>query len=84
MSARNTTLHTPRPALLRTLVALPARLARYCLLAVQAVAFWVGALAPLAYLPLFATRTVTDPVAFLGALALNAVALLCGHGYGRS
>lgn len=49
----------------------------------QFVAFWLAALLPLAYLPLFATKTVTDPYVFVGALALNAVAVVFGHAHNQ-
>jgi hypothetical protein len=83
MSTRNPT-PTAATELSETLRTAPGRLVGYCLSVVRAIAFWIGALSPLAYLPLFLTRTVTDPVAFVAALAVNAVCLVCGHTHGRA
>ena len=50
---------------------------------VRLVAFWLAAVLPLAYLPLVAVDLVGQyAVAFAGLLALHAVTLLVGHGYG--
>ena len=50
---------------------------------VQFVAFWLAALLPLAYVPLFATESLADPVTFAGILAVNVVAVVCGHSYNQ-
>jgi len=66
----------PRPAL-QTLVDLAVRPVRF-------VAFWVATLLPFTYFPLLATGVVTTHrVAFAGAVCLNAVAFVVGHGYKR-
>jgi len=80
MSVRSTSLaRTATESLpaLRTLAELAARPVRF-------VAFWVATLLPLTYVPLLATGAVTTHrVAFAGAICLNAVAFVVGHGYNR-
>jgi len=51
---------------------------------VQAVAFWLAILLPLAYLPALAAgfESVSMPV-FAALLVANAVSLVAGHGYNR-
>lgn len=50
---------------------------------VRIVAFWLAAFLPLTYLPLFAVDLVGEyAVAFAALLALHAVTILVGHGYG--
>jgi hypothetical protein len=50
--------------------------------AVRASAFWTAALLPFSYLPLLATGAVTEyPLTFVALLAVNAAALLLGHGH---
>ncbi|WP_313693710.1 hypothetical protein [Halorarum halobium] len=52
---------------------------------VRVVAFWFAALLPLTYLPMVATNLVGEyAVTFTGLLALHAVTLLVGHGYGSA
>ncbi|MFB6161664.1 MAG: hypothetical protein ABEJ61_10905 [Haloferacaceae archaeon] len=73
--ARTATETLPAPrhlhALLAALVAL-----------VRAVAFWVAALVPLAYLPLLATGVVAEhPLGFLGVAAANGLAFVVGHAH---
>lgn len=47
-------------------------------------AFWVGTLLPLTYVPLLAGGTFsTRPVAFGALLVVNVVAMVLGHGYKR-
>ncbi|WP_228546435.1 hypothetical protein [Halegenticoccus tardaugens] len=51
---------------------------------VQFVAFWLAVILPLALLALVAVGLPRGWLSvFLGLLALNAVALAAGHGYGR-
>lgn len=50
---------------------------------VTAIGFWLGALLPFVYLPVFVTGvdTITRLSLFLGLLAINVVALVVGHDY---
>lgn len=50
---------------------------------VTAVAFWLGALLPIAYLPMFVAGldSFTRLAAFLALLAVNVTALVVGHDY---
>ncbi|QLG63992.1 hypothetical protein HUG12_05450 [Halorarum salinum] len=50
---------------------------------VRLLAFWLATFLPVTYLPLVATDAVGDhAAAFVGLLALHAVTILVGHGYG--
>ncbi|WP_255170503.1 hypothetical protein [Natrononativus amylolyticus] len=50
---------------------------------VTTIGFWLGALLPFVYLPVFVTGvdTLTRLSLFLGLLAVNVVALVVGHDY---
>ncbi|GAB3672535.1 hypothetical protein [Halopiger thermotolerans] len=53
---------------------------------VSALGFWIGALFPIAYLPVFATG-VDSPgrlSLLLGLVAINVLALVIGHDYALS
>lgn len=54
--------------------------------AVSAVAFWLGTLLPVAYLPVFLTGidSVTSLSLVLGLLSIHALALVVGHDYANS
>lgn len=51
---------------------------------VSFVAFWVGTLLPLAYVPLLAGGVLsTRPITFGALVAVNVAAMVLGHGYKR-
>lgn len=51
---------------------------------VSFVAFWVGTLLPLTYVPLLAGGVLTaGPATFGGLVAVNVVAMVLGHGHKR-
>jgi hypothetical protein len=61
-----------------------ASLARFAATTVQAVAFWLAVVLPLAYLPLVAGGvTAGELVPFVALLAVNVVALMVGHDHTR-
>ncbi|XVH32100.1 hypothetical protein ACNS7O_02650 [Haloferacaceae archaeon DSL9] len=50
----------------------------------RALAFWVAVTLPVGYLPLLAIDRIDLPMTvFLALLALNILALILGHDYGR-
>lgn len=50
---------------------------------ITAIGFWVGALLPFVYLPVFVTGidSATRLLLFVGFIAVNVVALIVGHDY---
>jgi hypothetical protein len=61
-----------------------ASIANLATTAVQAVAFWLAVVLPLAYLPLVAGGvTASELVPFAALLAVNVVALTVGHDHRR-
>ena len=50
---------------------------------ITAIGFWIGALLPFVYLPVFVTGidSATRLLLFVGFIAINVVALIVGHDY---
>lgn len=52
---------------------------------IEFVAFWIAVALPFVYLPMIALGAATSyPLAFVGLLGANAIALAIGHGHERS